>query len=316
MRILDIGCGTGIFTKLLALELYKVSEGCEAELYCIDPNTQMVNVFKKSLTVEGLRAPASPIAQELDTLSDSAVQSIIDLIKVPHVASVDELPYKGGFFDGIIAAQAFHWFATPQALLNIQRCLTPNGIYSFCWNYWISTKPTLQRPRDAADGEGQENDDNNNIDDIPVGDRWMHSIAALIEPLYVETNTPHQKTIQFPQLFARTEQYETTFGLAAPFTQLNSIYLDTRPETTRWMNRELVHQRMDSISVVHTLPQERHADLMVKINHILDHTDTPSRINPGSNQREWPIGFWCEVHYAQNAKSAGTALGDNNYTSF
>ena len=140
MRILDLGCGTGIFTKIMALYLYEnVAESLEYEIYSADPNSSMVAQFRQSMTPAGFRDPSGPTAHLIkDTMSDQGINAVIETMKVPIVAGVDELPYKANFFDGIVAAQAFHWFTSPEALLDIQRKLTPHGVFSFCWNYWTS----------------------------------------------------------------------------------------------------------------------------------------------------------------------------------
>ena len=121
------------------------------------------------------------------------------------------------------------------------------------------------------------------------------------------------RTVPFQALFGQNPIYEQKFGLSPPFSQLTSLYLDTRPETTRWMNRAVFHSRLDSISVVHTLEKTRHVDFFKSLDAILDHPDTPFRMVKGADgieEKEWPASFWCEVHYAQNSQGAGSLFQD------
>lgn len=285
LRILDLGCGTGISTKALALYMYEhVSEGCEYEIYAADPNSSMVSVLEKSLTPEALRE----FDHTTKEMKEGDLKAVLDTIKMPLVASVDELPYKMGFFDGVIACQAFHWFATPRSLLNIQRITHPNGFFAFCWNYWISTNPNLDKSA------------------VPEKDQWLFKLCDLIEPLYIQTNTPQQTNINFRALFTDHTAYEQKYGMAAPFNELYSIYLDPRDKTAVWMNRSFFHQRIDSISVVHTMKDDDKAALFNKIDALLDEPTTPRRINETTGDKEWNVGFFCEVHYAQNSKGGAT----------
>ncbi len=57
---------------------------------------------------------------------------------VPGVEIVDgtaeDMPLPEGFADAITVAQAFHWFATPEALAEIHRVLSPGGALALVWN--------------------------------------------------------------------------------------------------------------------------------------------------------------------------------------
>ena len=51
-----------------------------------------------------------------------------------HDASADALPLEDGSVDAVVAGQAFHWFATPEALAEFARVLTPEGRLGLVWN--------------------------------------------------------------------------------------------------------------------------------------------------------------------------------------
>ena len=57
---------------------------------------------------------------------------------VPGVAQVgadaEHLPFADGSFDAVTVAQAFHWFATAEALAEFARVLRPGGGLALIWN--------------------------------------------------------------------------------------------------------------------------------------------------------------------------------------
>jgi len=46
----------------------------------------------------------------------------------------DAMPFPGGWADAVTVGQAFHWFATPEALAEIHRVLRPGGGLALIWN--------------------------------------------------------------------------------------------------------------------------------------------------------------------------------------
>src|SRR5690606_15104085 len=48
--------------------------------------------------------------------------------------SAEALPLPDASVDAVIAAQAFHWFATPAAVAEFGRVLKPGGTLGFIWN--------------------------------------------------------------------------------------------------------------------------------------------------------------------------------------
>jgi SAM-dependent methyltransferase len=61
-----------------------------------------------------------------------------------HDARADELPLEDGSVDAVVAGQAFHWFATSEALAEFARVLTPAGRLGLIWNRRDLTQP-IQR---------------------------------------------------------------------------------------------------------------------------------------------------------------------------
>ncbi|HEY9289233.1 MAG TPA: class I SAM-dependent methyltransferase [Candidatus Dormibacteraeota bacterium] len=95
--VVDLGAGTGKLTRLL------VPSG--AQLIAIEPVPAMRRTFARMLP--GV------------TVVDGTAES---------------MPLAGGSVDAVMAAQAFHWFATRRAVDEIHRVLRPNGGLGLIWN--------------------------------------------------------------------------------------------------------------------------------------------------------------------------------------
>jgi len=96
-KIIDLGAGTGKFTRLL------LPTG--AEMIAIEP-------------VEGMRDKFS---------------SLLPSVKI-HPGSAEAIPVAEGFVDAVVVAQAFHWFDGRPALKEIHRVLKPGGKLGLLWN--------------------------------------------------------------------------------------------------------------------------------------------------------------------------------------
>lgn len=95
--VCDLGAGTGIFTRQLLAAGFSVT--------AVEPVAGMREQFVR------------------DTPSI-----------VPIDATAEHLPFSGGAFDAVTAAQCFHWFDPQPALFEIARTLRPGGTLLMVWN--------------------------------------------------------------------------------------------------------------------------------------------------------------------------------------
>ena len=107
-RVLDVGAGTGKLTRPL------LERGLE--VIAVEP-------------VAGMRALLSRSAPAADVRTGQA----------------EALPLAAGEVDGVVAGQAFHWFANAAALREFARVLRPGGRLGLIWN-----RRDLQQPLQAS----------------------------------------------------------------------------------------------------------------------------------------------------------------------
>lgn len=99
-RIVDLGAGTGKFSQLLA------DRHEEFEIVAVEPHEEM----RRECEAKKLRGVR-----------------VVDGV-------AREIPVETQSVDAVIVAQAWHWFATDEALEEIYRVLVSNGNLGMIWN--------------------------------------------------------------------------------------------------------------------------------------------------------------------------------------
>ena len=117
--ILDLGAGTGKFTKLIAQT--------GANVIAVEP-------------VEGMRKKFSELLPLIPISSGTA----------------ESIPLEASSIDTVVVAQAFHWFNGEKALSEIFRVLKPNGKLGLIWNArdesidWVSKLTDIIDPHEKG----------------------------------------------------------------------------------------------------------------------------------------------------------------------
>jgi SAM-dependent methyltransferase len=107
-RVLELGAGTGKFTKILTQT--------RAEVLAVEPVDEMLaRLAADQPDVKTLRATAQ------------------------------NLPLAGATMDAVICAQAFHWFATADAVAEMRRVLVSGGVLGLIWNVRDESVPWVAR---------------------------------------------------------------------------------------------------------------------------------------------------------------------------
>lgn len=194
--VIDLAAGTGKFTRLL------VPKG--ATVIAVEP-------------VDALRAQLKAIVPGAEARAGHA----------------ERIPLSDGAADAVTAAQAFHWFATDEALAEIARVLRPGGRLGLIWNM-----------RD------QEDD-------------LQHAFTEIVEPL--RGNEP----THYGGHWRRVLEASPLFGLIEERTFRNEQLLDAdglaeRAGSISFVAAAPTEQRADVVSRVRALAGDR----IVRFRHV------------------------------------------------
>jgi SAM-dependent methyltransferase len=149
--ILDVGAGTGKLTRMLI--------------------------------PTGVRVTAvEPVASMRRALAREVPQAVV------LAGTAEAVPAADGTVDGVVCAQAFHWFDGERALAEFHRVLKSHGRLALLWNLW--------------DGS---------VD-------WINELSVIIDPY--RGSTPNERTRAWRQAFAATDLFGTLNQLRFPHHQV------------------------------------------------------------------------------------------------
>lgn len=119
LTILELGCGTGKFTRVLM----EVLKNTDARVIASDPLDTMLEEFRK----------------------------ILPNVEVKQITA-EEIAFPDSSIDVVLAAHCFHWFANEEAVREIYRVLAPGGTLGIIWALpdesvpWLKEMMTFFRP--------------------------------------------------------------------------------------------------------------------------------------------------------------------------
>ncbi|KAK6408675.1 hypothetical protein LTR95_018400 [Oleoguttula sp. CCFEE 5521] len=197
-KVLDLAAGTGKFTELLAAR----EEGYE--IVAVEPHGGMREVLE---------------GKELKG------------VKVED-GDAENLPFGDESVDAIIAAQAFHWFATPSTLKSLHRVLRPHGALGLIWNI----------------------EHYNEVRSHVAATPWEAKLHDLIWSF--EDNEPRFRHEKWRTVF--DEQIKTTpLSLLVAADPLFALPLgEEREEWAVWLQKEKVWERFATLSQIAGLEGE------------------------------------------------------------
>ncbi|PJN28177.1 class I SAM-dependent methyltransferase [Kitasatospora sp. CB02891] len=97
VRVLDLGAGTGLLTRVL--------RAAGHEVIAVEPDAQM-------RVVAAERHPGTQVL----------------------AGSAEDIPLPDGSVDAVVVGQAYHWFTPQDALPQIHRVLRKDGVFAPMWN--------------------------------------------------------------------------------------------------------------------------------------------------------------------------------------
>lgn len=174
VRALDVGCGTGISTRLLAAR--------GARVIGIDPSHDMLDQARRAGTPEG----GGTVEYRLGT------------------AEATGLPDASR--DVVLCAQAFHWFDAARALAELSRVLLAGGRLALVWNVREAGDPftdayeaVVRRAQAAAKDAGRKVEVDRRAD--PAEGGWFEDVGARAFP------NPHRLDLEGLLGRARSASY-------------------------------------------------------------------------------------------------------------
>lgn len=115
-RIVEVAAGTGKFTEALAAR----HEGFE--VIAVEPHDEM----RAALEAKGLRG-VRVRAGRAEALREA-------MMGMDGKKEEEEEEEREGWADGVVVAQAFHWFAGEEALREMGGVLRTGGVLGLVWN--------------------------------------------------------------------------------------------------------------------------------------------------------------------------------------
>lgn len=107
LRVVDLGAGTGIFSREVAAVGHAVT--------AVEPDAEMRGQLERA-------------SRGVEALEGSA----------------EAIPFGDEAVDAVVAAQSFHWFDNAVALAEIARVLVPGGLFAPIWNVRDESVPWVR----------------------------------------------------------------------------------------------------------------------------------------------------------------------------
>ncbi|CZR50732.1 uncharacterized protein PAC_00606 [Phialocephala subalpina] len=220
-QVIDLASGTGKFTELLA------PRPEEFEILAIEPH-------------EGMR-------EEL------VKKNLGSRVKVLH-GDAAHMPVEEGRGDALVAAQAFHWFATEESLKEIHRVLRRGAKFGMIWNL-----EAYNAPKEWSSVTS-----------------WEQKLKDIV--LSLEDGHPRFRHMKWKEVFEKQQDTTPLQTLKYTFTHNPPTFsLPLGEETfqwTVWMSEEAIWGRYTTLSQIANLDENEREEVRKKVFTVLNEGDT------------------------------------------
>ncbi|KAI0147962.1 S-adenosyl-L-methionine-dependent methyltransferase [Hypoxylon sp. NC0597] len=218
-KIVEIASGTGKFTELLAQRPERFI------VKAVEPHHSM---------------------REKLVQKDLPGVEVID-------GKAEKMPINDEWGDACITAQAFHWFATPEALKEIQRVLRPGAVFGAIWNVEDYNKPQSW----------------------PATTKWEQKLNDFVYSL--DDGLPRFRHLKWKDVF--DQQLPAT-----PFQVIKDTFTDRLPrfslplgedtvKWTVWLSEEALSLRLNTLSQIALLKGEKREAYSKLLKEVLEGDD-------------------------------------------
>ncbi|KAI0842307.1 S-adenosyl-L-methionine-dependent methyltransferase [Hypoxylon sp. FL0890] len=224
-KIVELASGTGKFTELLAQR----------------PERFLVKAIEPH-----------------QSMREKLVQKDLPGVEVVD-GKAEKMPIADEWGDACIAAQSFHWFATPEALKEIQRVLRPGAVFGAIWNAEDYNKPKSW----------------------PATTKWEQKLNDFVYSLY--DGIPRFRHLKWKEVF--DQQLPAT-----PLQVIKDTFTDRLPrfslplgedsvKWTVWLSEEALSLRLNTLSQIALLKGDKREAYLKLLKEILQGDDVERNEN-------------------------------------
>ncbi|WP_330174324.1 class I SAM-dependent methyltransferase [Streptomyces sp. NBC_01498] len=188
-RVLDIGAGTGIATRLLRAR--------GADVTAVEPGPGMAAVLRAT-------EPGTPLVR----------------------AFGDALPFADASADLVTYAQSWHWTDPARALPEALRVLRPGGALALWWNIADTTVPWIAAQEErllGLSGHGAHSSDGHRAENLPDGQRRERRVLRWTRTVPLAT---HLANLDSHSRFRLIGEEATAACLARERAELLTVFPD------------------------------------------------------------------------------------------